>query len=340
MKRFTPEEDAIIIAQFPHRYAKDIATDMNRGCGSVMARAKILGLTKYPIYQENDALFERDDILGYICGIAITDGYIHYRSGKARFNLGLNQRDERLVRWVGRTLVTPEPTITYKRKKGTEIESTMATFEVPAPNFVAYCEKLGFGNRKSFTGNAYLKDKSDTFKLYFLRGAIDGDGSVKTDHSEGKVGMSNIQLFSASLAFLHTIQQEFGGSFINDPKKTAKRLNWGGTSGRDLAKNLPVDPWTMERKTERILNLRGRLNQTELSASGSLGVARCKDKKRWEATFVTVFNDKKCTHRVGAFDDVSSATIARQNAIMDFQEENPSHLLVRKPLPQPVPYVV
>lgn len=50
---FTPMEDAWLIALYPHLSTEDVSSALDRAPGSVIARAKLLGIRKHPDYMRD-----------------------------------------------------------------------------------------------------------------------------------------------------------------------------------------------------------------------------------------------------------------------------------------------
>lgn len=184
-----------------------------------------------------------DKILGYICGWIATDGCLEFNSNVVR--LDIHKDDRKILDWLSQTLVGENIIKVYKQ---------MGCFKAALPKLYAFCLSIGITTSKTLTLNVDLAERSSEFKLYFLRGAVDGDGDVQVGNG---LGSCHINITSASLGFLETLQLEFGGRirFKGNKTKGAYILNFGSKKSKAIGQILPLDDFTLERKTLKIKEL-------------------------------------------------------------------------------------
>lgn len=211
------------------------------------------GNNKYPASTET---FPTDDkILGYICGLLATDGCLSDRGG-----IALALKDKETVDWVRRTL-TKEGKPANERKGGNFWE-----FKLTLPKLYQYCLDMGITPRKTYNLSVILEGKSDEFKHYFFRGALDGDGFVtyREAFPQNMLGISGASVpFLNQLSAIMPVKGEIKISSKKGTKSTYKgkiiqatvdtyHLLYKGTAAKHLAILLPKADFTMRRKTELI----------------------------------------------------------------------------------------
>lgn len=245
-----------------------IAKEFGVSIGAIKCRMKRLGI---PIQLGKSGTPTRytekfhtlsDEALGYICGLIATDGNICPKMKQIK--LGLKFADIDTVNFVNASLSEPPHPVSVRTTsmiKG-NIQygpSTMANVTISAPEFSKYLYSIGITPNKTKTLDPKLEGKSKEFLWYFLRGVIDGDGTIYLGKGDVNSGRSYIKVFSASLVFLEGLQEMFGGLIRRDKRHEAfYSLNFGGTNAKKLAEFLPKDEFTLTRKTERIKALISR----------------------------------------------------------------------------------
>ncbi len=202
-----------------------------------------------------------DAELGYLCGLIATDGNLS--SNSKAIGIGLKSNDLDTVQWVASKLNTTKqysPAVKSYYNGLTKGYSERASIRLVSPSLYDYLVEMGITPTKTYTLDPKLDDKSDEFLWYFLRGVIDGDGCVYTPYgSGGSLKDCEITIASASLSFLETLQNFFGGYISTKPKKTTKlatvdlyTLGFTGVRARVLSDYLPTDGFTMQRKTDKL----------------------------------------------------------------------------------------
>lgn len=205
--------------------------------------------------QNHETFPEDDKILGYVCGLIATDGCLQKES--TIIYLSLQEKDKSTIDWFYSTLTSTGRKARFCKSRN------LYVFQASLPKLYQYCLNMGITPKKSLTLDVNLNDKSDEFRLYFFRGAIDGDGSVcYTEKTK------SIQLASASEKFILTIQKYFpyghissytsNGNGLGRKLQPRKMYHYQFTSAilvKDLAKALPKERYMLERKTEKLNKL-------------------------------------------------------------------------------------
>lgn len=194
----------------------------------------------------------REDYLGYLCGFVATDGCLS--KSQNSITIKLSSKDHLVLKWILDVVQSNPKEIKYSSRETnkTKKPSEMACISFTNPKFFQYCLDMGITPNKTYTLDVKLNDKSEVFKWFFLRGVIDGDGSIHVNPD--KPGTSKIRIYSASGKFLETINDIFGGSIQNAPGAT-KVLNFSGALAQKIAKNLPKDTFCLTRKTLQLEEL-------------------------------------------------------------------------------------
>lgn len=230
----------------------------------------------------------RDDYLGYFCGLISADGCLaSSKPHSGVINIHLQERDIDTIVWLENTFKSnPRKEIKAKPRKDNPNHAPLVGFSLSSDYMYDYLMAMGVTPRKSLTLDVNLDDKSDKFKWYFLRGVIDGDG---TAYLHPRIpSQSRIQIASASLKFLHTIQYWFGGKVYKTPDVWI--LTFTGYSAQRLAEHLPKDHFCIKRKTENII----KISQFDFTSKQSPKVGKLLDgisapltlKERWRQSNV------------------------------------------------------
>lgn len=244
---------------------------------SSVKTAKVLGLNKNTVtsYIKRNGLaihlskqknIEPDFLpeerqLAYFAGLIATDGCLHPNK---LISINLKYTDETTVRWLGSIISTnlsPRYGTNTNTKKtvGFENSSPQWRLRYKAPKMYDYLMAMGITPAKTYTLNPKLDDKSDEFLWYFLRGVIDGDGCVYISKNKS---IHLINITSASRAFVDKLQSIFGGNISTRAPGIGKVplyvLEFISHKAKTLASHLPIDDFTMSRKTEKILQVRDR----------------------------------------------------------------------------------
>lgn len=209
---------------------------------------------------------KEDNILGYICGLLATDGCMNKNEV---ISISLHKNDITTLQWLNKTLNDKERKLT---EKGNSFSLNMKN-----PLLYNYCLNMGITPRKSFTLDVKLDNKSNEFKWAFLRGAIDGDGTI---HVGRDLSRSSVRLFSVSEKFLFGLKLLFSGSvYFKDNARGFNKNNtgakigiieWRATLAQNLLKNLPDKPYMVNRKSikmnlfKQLIRGNGHFSPTEV----------------------------------------------------------------------------
>lgn len=225
--------------------------------------------------------------MGYICGIVAADGYIS-KPPYQRLCLYLQKKDIKTVEFICNNIILDK----YKLRKS----NSCYGFSICVPSLIEYLKNIGIKNNKSFNIDVDIENKSDIFKLYFLRGIIDGDGNIYVDKKHPY--NSSIHISSASKKILENIQSIFGGNIYKRKTNSCYILKWSGYDSRKLSIILPLDEFAINRKTKSILNLQ----QIEFAHENKPhGVSKHKNK-----FCARIQKDKKQIY-LGIFDELDDA---------------------------------
>lgn len=236
---------------------KKVKTILGISAGSVEKYVKRAGITlndrsysrrcrkDIPNYTE---IFPEDNkVLGYVCGLIASDGCL---GTHRNIRMEIQAEDSEVLSFVANSLV--KESITFKgksRKDKIDCKDTVS-FNIVLPKLYQYCLDMGITPAKSKTLDVKLDDKSEEFKWYFLRGVIDGDGSIYVGRRKGE---NSIRISSASPVFVRYLQSMFGGTICKS--RRIENLQFKGRKAQLLAEKLPKDYWTMKRKTDRIVKI-------------------------------------------------------------------------------------
>lgn len=215
-KPFTQEEDDIIREKYPSNGAKYVLESLpNRKIFEIHQRAFKLGIA-HLTYNEN--YFEKIDSheKAYWLGFIYTDGYITEKTN--RFGMELNIKDMYHMQNFLNCLESNVKIRTRIRKN---------KFESQEQEFIESCSFL-INNKKlhdSLYNLGVLPNKSkivqfpkeeilkEEYQLDFIRGLIDGDGSIGLYNTSNGFKKPHVSLISAS------------EKFINQIKKTLNKYN-------------------------------------------------------------------------------------------------------------------
>lgn len=179
---------------------------------------------------------------GYLCGLFAADGTLSKRY-KGTLVLGLSIKDEELIRSVWEMLIDNPYTPCYSKTK------EMVTIAAHLPNMRKFMESIGITPAKTYTLDVNLTEQSQCFILYFLRGLLDGDGSVNADDN---LAECSIRYVTASLVFAQTLQNLIGGSISKHNTKEVWTLSFKSNTALFLASRLPLDDFCLSRKTVKL----------------------------------------------------------------------------------------
>lgn len=192
-----------------------------------------------------------DKVLGYLCGLIASDGCLAKQRKGITFQLA--EDDISTVEYFKAQCL-----LNYKEVKLSKIKTKkywkdqvsckdQVAFRGTLPRLYDFCMSIGITPAKSKTLDVNLDGQTDEFKWYFLRGMIDGDGSVKVADS---VGGCCITIVGGSIKMMETLIRIFGGTLSKGP--TAYHLKYKGRMAQRLTEKLPLEDVGMERKTVRL----------------------------------------------------------------------------------------
>lgn len=218
------------ISNTPHKTRKEVRS--------------LFGLTYTEIMPDDETL------IGYFCGFLASDGCLVKTDTVVDINL--SQKDSEFLKNLVSFFVIEEPKLrlyTYNNN---------VKFSFRCPNFYQFCLDLGITPRKTHSLDINLKGKSLEFVLGYLRGAIDGDGSIY--YGEDCFGQSRLSLITASKKYADSIINIYGGKYYttrptNPNHCPLHHIQWTGYLAKALAEILPLNSYMLERKSDRIRKL-------------------------------------------------------------------------------------
>lgn len=249
--RWTKEEEDFLRTH-PDRTNKWIANELNRTEYSIEKRFGILNIKKVydQLKHEDKSIHFSDKEMGYCLGVFASDGCLTEKKNKngsvvKRFALTFAIKDVSFLISVFKLLTGD--IIDYAIRPPTLGKTDKVSYACTLKNFIDIAEAFGITRNKSKTLNVKLDDKSDTFKYYFLRGVIDGDGCVP------KTKYGRVSIISASCAFIECLARNFGGLVRKRKGKTYESKDyWDFYLDYDEEYGLPIEPYMLERKSKRL----------------------------------------------------------------------------------------
>lgn len=203
-------------------------------------------------YQESFDLLD-DKQLGYICGVIASDGNLTL---DRKIKLAVSSCDQDWVFSFAKLVVKNEnPTLRHYNRTGKGSFSTKpyVVFSASLPKLYRYCLDMGIFPNKTHNLDVKLNDKSDDFKYYFLRGVIDGDGSVIMGNG---ITSSRISITTASKEFKKCLETHFPLGLSYKHKVKYFNYSFQGDGLRRVLNRIPIENYMLARKNERLLILR------------------------------------------------------------------------------------
>ena len=291
-RNWSSEEKIFLKENYAIMTTNEVCHRLGRSEKSVQSQAQRMGLSQnspYVKWIEREESLRDLEKLSYIAGLVAADGCI--TRNPERLALSLQESDGDTVRWIASHIVSGD----YKcwQDKG------KLGFHLTCPRFIAYLRSLGLTEAKSKTLRV---DISSLNAFYFLRGLIDGDGSVYVGPTPSK---SYISIVSASPYIFPDVCERFGGKIFQ--RSTGYYdLHWGGYAARELAKKLPVDDFCMTRKTPSIIQIANLIFAQETKPITGI--------KKQGQKFIARFQSAGKRVRLGVFNSEEEARVAYQNA--------------------------
>lgn len=186
---------------------------------------------RYRHHQYDESFFSTwSSDMAYILGFITCDGYIHTRRKTEKsLRIDIQAADVEILEYI-KSKMCPTMPIRFRNRFNKKTGNThrQAHLRVQSKQIVADLAKLGVSERK--TGNEYMPDMPEEFKFDYLRGIIDGDGSICASFvcMSGKSYMRpRMQIVSSSLSFLAQLQHNIlGGSGTVSKKPRVNCHTW------------------------------------------------------------------------------------------------------------------
>lgn len=218
--RWTKEEDLFVIENSEKMTAREMANELGRSLNSVKKRYGVLNIKKFTDsncnkrYEYNKDYFETIDTeekaywLGFICA----DGCIVNKgNGSYRLKLTLKNSDKNHLKKFADDLAS---NLEIKEKKVKLNGKEYLTSELII-NSTKMCHdlmKLGVGVRKTY--DMTMPTIDEHLKKHFVRGFIDGDGSLYLSGDNKKFKSYSIEIVGYTCQIMKDIQYFFDDNNI------------------------------------------------------------------------------------------------------------------------------
>lgn len=160
--------------------------------------------------------------MAYIVGFLSADGYV---SNKGTLKITLQEKDIELLYKINKELESSYPVKKLLSKCGDKYHPSCELL-INSKHMVNDLINIGVTQRKSFT--IRMDDIPNKYRIDFIRGYFDGDGSVGEQWSKkSKKPMLRVRIFSGSQKLLYQIVQElylFHVPMVNVRKSKGKEL--------------------------------------------------------------------------------------------------------------------
>ncbi|MDP2966853.1 MAG: LAGLIDADG family homing endonuclease [bacterium] len=228
-KLWQPEEDNVLHKHFAERTKKELTKLLPKRSGlAILAQGERLGLkrkTNKPKLKVNESYFKKWSAkMAYILGFIFADGNITkvtHNGCSDKLGFGQNKKDIDILRKIKQEL-SAEQTLSIGEK--------YVHFSIHSQIIVDDLKKLEVTYRKSFrktrgeipkVPKKYIRD--------FIRGIVDGDGSIHFDKKGRQKGYPNLSICGRN-EVMDFIRNHFLSKFniyskIGQPKKNGKLSN-------------------------------------------------------------------------------------------------------------------
>ena len=201
--------------------------------GAVKTRCSQLKLRKKNQYYTNETYFDTwSHDMAYILGYIMADGYVRYRADISVYSLSfcLSNNDVDFLHFANSQICNNKSIYNCIGCANNKISSV----QYNSKHMMDRLGELGVINRK--TGHETMKFVPDEWKLDFVRGYFDGDGSI----SFGK-NTSTFSCFicSASLDIITELRDFFGFGNITKPHEYENTVY-----------KIPFYRWSVQKKSE------------------------------------------------------------------------------------------
>lgn len=181
----------------------------------------------------------------YLVGLIATDGHICYPPNYVHYGcqIQLNLNDSDILDLI------------YNRFGGRLITfSNMKRWSINNILFVEYLKSIGMTHNKSFTINLtnWFNNLSDINKNHFMRGVIDGDGSI----IKNRRGYWRLCIVSASLEFITMCAKHLNVTFRKDRNTYAIQISKRKHIKQTL-ENIYISEFAIKRKYNMYMILKG-----------------------------------------------------------------------------------
>jgi len=238
-----------------HKALSNAAKELKVNTATLYKYVKSNNLDHLRVYGANVINTPRTDAeWGYLCGLLATDGNL--AKGRKLITISLQNQDKATVDWVASQCSCNKLAKKAKNNQWVFWSNNEIVYD--------YCMDMGITPAKSLILDPNFSGKSEEFLWYFLRGTIDGDGyvSFSCPTLRNPRYTLSIGLCSGSKKFLLRIKEIFGGTLYEDKNRRFFNLVFSSTKAQTLAKFLPMDSFTMLRKTKKLQEI---LNVENLS---------------------------------------------------------------------------
>lgn len=194
----------------------EIRTKYNipRGTWDYYIRIKLGKTADRRKYKANDEFFNIIDseIKAYLLGFLYADGYI---SKDGRIGILLNKKDQEIIELMHK-YIAPNSTIKYLNYQNFK-RDPQVKLRFKSKQLYKKLQEFGFTTDKTHIDCDILNKIPEEFKRHFIRGYLDGDGSIRYDEHISKLN-PNKKWISIGLVFcngvpniLYEIQDYFKG---------------------------------------------------------------------------------------------------------------------------------
>ena len=169
----------------------------------------------------------------YLVGLIATDGHIAYpgctKTTKSYYcNIKLNSIDSELLYKIQKIFGGG---VTEESVSGFNKNSQQTVWRVSNKQFIDYLMKIGMTNKKTYNLNMddYFNSISKENQIAFLRGVIDGDGSIcirdRALRKKPCMGLQcNFNICSASKSFISMLENYFKCGILTERSKSQSKI--------------------------------------------------------------------------------------------------------------------
>ncbi len=188
---------------------------------------------------------QTDEQSAHYLGLLATDGWL---SADLR-QVGIQLNDLDVIENMAKIFIKEPYHIVLPKSRGNQQQSYRLLCKLP--DLYSKCLDFGLTPAKTSTLKVNLSGKSSTFLRYFLRGVIDGDGTVITELSNEGMHKNSISFCTSSFIFAEEVFNLIPLAKLYTNNKRAHQnydshvVSWAGSSGIALSQCLPTDSFCM-----------------------------------------------------------------------------------------------